>query len=123
MTTPARSTGVVYFDKDGNEQRQKARVVCVAGNSIETPRLLLLSASNMYPDGLANCSGQVGRNYMRHMTGSVYAAFKQAGAHVPRHDDGRHRPRRGEARHPSAASSAATTWRRSRWACPSWPRS
>ena len=69
-------SGVVYFDKDGKEQRQSARVVCVAGNSIETPRLLLLSASNMFRDGLANSSGQVGRNYMRHMTGSVYAAFK-----------------------------------------------
>ena len=68
--------GVVYFDKDGKEQRQAARVVCVAGNSIETPRLLLLSDSHMFPDGLANSSGQVGRNYMRHMTGSVYAMFK-----------------------------------------------
>ena len=67
---------VVYFDKAGKEQRQKARIVCVAGNSIETPRLLLLSASAMFKDGLANSSGQVGRNYMRHMTGSVYAAFK-----------------------------------------------
>ena len=69
-------SGVVYFDKDGKEQRQKARIVCVAGNSIETPRLLLLSASAKFKDGLANSSGQVGRNYMRHMTGSVYAAFK-----------------------------------------------
>lgn len=69
-------TGVVYFDKDGKEQRQKARLVCVAGNSIETPRLLLLSASALFPDGLANSSGQVGRNYMRHMTGSVYGMFK-----------------------------------------------
>lgn len=69
-------TAVVYFDKAGKEQRQKARIVCVAGNSIETPRLLLLSASAMFKDGLANSSGQVGRNYMRHMTGSVYAAFK-----------------------------------------------
>jgi choline dehydrogenase-like flavoprotein len=69
-------TGVVYFDKDGKEQRQKARAVAVAGNSIETPRLLLLSASAKFKDGLANSSGQVGRNYMRHMTGSVYAAFK-----------------------------------------------
>jgi choline dehydrogenase-like flavoprotein len=68
---------VVYFDKAGKEQRQKARIVCVAGNSIETPRLLLLSASATFKDGLANSSGQVGRNYMRHMTGSVYAAFKQ----------------------------------------------
>ena len=68
-------TGVVYADKDGNQQRQKARVVCVAGNSIESPRILLNSASNQHPDGLANSSGQVGRNYMRHMTGSVYAVF------------------------------------------------
>ena len=36
-------TGVVYADKDGKEQRQKARVVAVAGNSIESPRLLLNS--------------------------------------------------------------------------------
>jgi len=32
----------------------------------------------MFPDGLANSSGQVGRNYMRHMTGSVYAAFEKS---------------------------------------------
>ena len=70
-------TGVVYADKNGKEQMQKARVVCVAGNSIESPRLLLNSASNKFPDGLANSSGQVGRNYMRHMTGSVYATFEK----------------------------------------------
>ncbi|MEP3639479.1 MAG: GMC family oxidoreductase [Paracoccaceae bacterium] len=68
-------TGVEYFDADGNLQMQKARVVCVAGNSFESPRMLLNSASSMFPDGLANSSGQVGRNYMRHMTGSVYAVF------------------------------------------------
>lgn len=68
-------TGVLYADSDGAQHLQKARVVCVAGNSIESPRLLLNSASSMFPDGLANSSGQVGRNYMRHMTGSVYATF------------------------------------------------
>ena len=95
-------TGVVYFDKDGKEQRQSARAVAVAGNSIETPRLLLLSASNMFKDGLANSSGQVGRNYMRHMTGSVYAAFKEP-VHMYRgttmagiiSDESRHDTRRG----------------------------
>ena len=66
---------MLYLDADGNMHRQAAKVVCVAGNSIETPRLLLLSASAMFPDGLANASGQVGRNYMRHLTGSVYARF------------------------------------------------
>ncbi len=68
-------TAVVYFDKDGKSQRQKARVVCVAGNSFESPRLLLNSSSSLFPDGLANSSGMVGKNYMRHMTGSVYAVF------------------------------------------------
>jgi len=72
-----KATGVVYVDKDGKTQRQKARIVAVAGNSIESPRLLLNSASSMFPDGLANSSGQVGRNYMRHMTGSVYGIFEQ----------------------------------------------
>lgn len=68
-------TGVVYADKDGNQQQQKARAVCVAGNSIESPRLLLNSESNTYKDGLANSSGQVGKNYMCHMTAGVYATM------------------------------------------------
>ncbi len=72
-----KASAVVYADASGAIQRQRARAVCVAGNSIETPRLLLHSASNLFPDGLANSSGQVGRNYMRHMTGSVYATFEQ----------------------------------------------
>jgi choline dehydrogenase-like flavoprotein len=72
-----RVTGVVYADKDGAQHRQRARIVAVAGNSIESPRLLLNSASSKYPDGLANSSGQVGRNYMRHTTGSVYGVFER----------------------------------------------
>jgi choline dehydrogenase-like flavoprotein len=72
-----KATGVVYADAEGRQQRQKARVVCVAGNSIESPRLLLNSASSMFPDGMANSSGQVGRNYMRHLTASVYAIFEK----------------------------------------------
>jgi len=70
-------TGVVYADKQGQQQRQKARIVAVAGNSIESPRLLLNSASSKFPDGLANSSGQVGKNYMRHTTGSVYGIFEK----------------------------------------------
>jgi choline dehydrogenase-like flavoprotein len=69
--------GVIYAGKDGKQVKQKARVVCVAGNSIESPRLLLNSHSAKFPDGLANSSGQVGRNYMRHTTGSVYAIFEK----------------------------------------------
>ncbi|CAM4011524.1 GMC family oxidoreductase [Helcobacillus massiliensis] len=72
-----RIEGVLYFDEDGNLQRQAAAVVCVAGNAIENPRLLLQSANALFPDGLANSSGQLGRNYMRHLTGSVYAQFSK----------------------------------------------
>ncbi len=95
-------SGVVYFDAKGDRQRQKAKVVCVAGNSIESARLLLLSASSKFPDGMANSSGQVGRNYMRHTTGSVYATFDQP-VHFYRGttmagiigDESRHDPKRG----------------------------
>jgi choline dehydrogenase-like flavoprotein len=72
-----RVDGVLYVDADGALQRQAARAVVVAGNAIETARLLLLSASPLFPDGLANSSGQVGRNYMRHLTASVYSRFDQ----------------------------------------------
>jgi choline dehydrogenase-like flavoprotein len=57
------ATGVAYF-KDGIERRQRARMVAVAGYSIETPRLLLLSTSKRFKDGLCNDEGQVGRYVM-----------------------------------------------------------
>ncbi|ARU18254.1 GMC family oxidoreductase [Croceicoccus marinus] len=70
-TTNGRVTGVHYHR--GNEWRfQKARNVVVAGYAIETPRLLLNSASCEFPDGLANSSGLVGKNLMVHLNQSVY---------------------------------------------------
>ncbi len=72
-----RVTGVVYRDPQGVEQRQKARLVCVACNSVETPRLLLLSESAKYPHGLANSSGQVGRNFCHHTGGFVWGVFEK----------------------------------------------
>jgi choline dehydrogenase-like flavoprotein len=70
-----RVNAVIYRDTQGREQRQAARVVCVAGNSIETTRLLLLSESSKFPHGLANSSGQVGRNYCHQITGFVWGIF------------------------------------------------
>jgi len=58
-----RVTGVVYL-KNGVEHRQRARAVAVAGYSIETPRLLLLSATDRHPQGLGNDHDQVGRYLM-----------------------------------------------------------
>ena len=59
-----RATGVVYFDKDGKEHLQRAKAVVVSANGAETPRLLLLSKSNLFPNGLANSSGFVGKQLM-----------------------------------------------------------
>jgi choline dehydrogenase-like flavoprotein len=70
-----RVNAVVYRDSKGQEQRQKARLVSVAGNAIETARLLLLSPSPKFPQGLANSSGQVGRNYCHQITGFVWGFF------------------------------------------------
>ena len=58
-----RATGVTYFH-DGVEYRQRARLVVVAGYSIETPRLLLNSACDRFPEGLCNDFDQVGRYVM-----------------------------------------------------------
>jgi choline dehydrogenase-like flavoprotein len=58
-----RATGVEYL-RDGVVHVQRARMVAIAGYSIETPRLLLLSASKQFPDGLCNDFGQVGHYLM-----------------------------------------------------------
>ncbi|WP_246846188.1 GMC family oxidoreductase [Humibacter ginsenosidimutans] len=58
-----RATGVRYV-RDGRERFQRASVVIIAGYSIETPRLLLNSASARFPDGLCNDFDQVGRYLM-----------------------------------------------------------
>ena len=53
-------TGVVYVDGAGNTLEQKARAVAVAGNVVETTRLLMNSASSKFPDGLGNSTGNLG---------------------------------------------------------------
>lgn len=59
-----RINGVRYFNAAGNEQQQKAKMVILACGSPLSARLLLNSASKLYPNGLANNSGQVGRNVL-----------------------------------------------------------
>lgn len=70
MGNNGRVSGVRYFDRDGNERMQHARNVIVCGYAIETPRLLLNSACNAFPDGLANSSGTVGK-YLMAQAGNV----------------------------------------------------
>ncbi len=59
-----RATGVTYFDAQRREHFQKARAVVLCANGAETPRLLLMSKSNLFPQGLANSSGLVGKYLM-----------------------------------------------------------
>jgi choline dehydrogenase-like flavoprotein len=70
-----RVSAVQYRDAAGQLKRQRARVICVAGNVVETTRLLLGSASAQAPQGLANSSGELGRNYMRHVMVGVVAVM------------------------------------------------
>ena len=71
------ASGVIYYDAEGIERRQKAEVVVVACNGIGTPRLLLNSRCKQFPDGLANRSGLVGRNLMFHPYAMVTGLFDE----------------------------------------------
>ena len=62
-----RITAVIY-DQDGREVRQKCKNVFLCGGAIETPRFLLRT-------GLANRSGQVGRNFMAHTSTQIWGTF------------------------------------------------
>lgn len=68
-------SGCVYLDADGTEHLAPARVVCVSASAIESARLLLLSRSSRFPDGLANGEGQVGRNLQFHAVTMGEALF------------------------------------------------
>ena len=72
-----KATGVLYYDADGNLVEQKAKSVVMACNGIGTPRLLLNSTSPLFPDGLANSSGLVGKCLMHHPAGVVVGVFDQ----------------------------------------------
>jgi glucose dehydrogenase len=61
--------GAVRFKRwDGSEGMARGKVFVLAAHAIETPRLLLHSRSDALPNGVANSSGQVGRNLMDHPT-------------------------------------------------------
>lgn len=71
-----RVSEVLYYDGQGNERGQRARAVVVCANGAETPRLLLMSASDAHPDGLANGSGFVGRNLMFNSHAAAIGVFE-----------------------------------------------
>lgn len=71
------ATGVLYHGPDGQLHEQNAEIVIVACNGIGTPRLLLNSKSKLFPDGLANRSGMVGKNLMFHPLTGVSGVFSE----------------------------------------------
>jgi choline dehydrogenase-like flavoprotein len=73
--TNGLAAGAVWVDVDGCEQFQSADVVLCAANAIGTARLLLASACDSHPDGLANSSGLVGRRLMLHPLSTVVGVF------------------------------------------------
>ncbi len=69
--------GVIYYDDQGEECFQNAEVVIMACNGVGTPRILLNSKSDRYPNGLANSSGLVGKNLMFHPVGFASGIFEE----------------------------------------------
>jgi len=59
-----KATGAIYFDEKKREIFQRARTVVLCANGVESAKLLLVSKSNQFPNGLANSSGLVGKHLM-----------------------------------------------------------
>jgi choline dehydrogenase-like flavoprotein len=72
-----RATGALWVDERQREHKATADIVLVAANGIGTPRLLLNSTSSLFPDGLANSSGLVGRRLMLHPLATVNGIFDE----------------------------------------------
>jgi choline dehydrogenase-like flavoprotein len=71
-----RVVGVKYYDADKKEIFQRAKAVVLCANGAETPRLLLMSKSVVFPDGLANSSGLVGKYLMYNGGGIAVGMFE-----------------------------------------------
>jgi choline dehydrogenase-like flavoprotein len=71
-----RAKGVVYRGQDGVEHELRARVVIVACSAIESARLLLMSRSARFPEGLANDTGQVGRHLVFSTLAKAHGSFR-----------------------------------------------
>ena len=71
-----RARGAIYYDGEGRLHEVEAKVVVLCGNGLGSPRLLLMSRSARFPDGLANSSGMVGKNFMTHVQTMVIGRFE-----------------------------------------------
>jgi choline dehydrogenase-like flavoprotein len=71
-----RATGCIVLDENARESEVRARIVCVCCSAVESARLLLLSRSARFPDGLANGNGLVGRHLQFHGVTGGEARFR-----------------------------------------------
>ena len=77
-TDPAgRTVTGVVVSRDGQQETYRAAIVVLAAGAANTAKILLNSASDQHPGGLANGSDQVGRNYMYHNSKAVVALGKE----------------------------------------------
>ena len=84
-----KATGVGYIEKaTRNEMRINARAVVVAASACESARLLLNSKSRLFPEGLANSSGQVGRNLTDSVGSDGEGYFPNMEKMLPHNHDG-----------------------------------
>ncbi len=70
-----RVTGVSYYGPDGSDNTIEAEIVILGTFVYDNTRLLLLSKTEKFPNGLANSSGQVGKHFMTHIGARVFATF------------------------------------------------
>jgi choline dehydrogenase-like flavoprotein len=71
-----RVSGAIYFIEHREEVFQRAKVIFLYANSIETAKLLLLSESSRFPNGLDNSSGTVGTHLMWDTGAEVAGVFE-----------------------------------------------
>ncbi len=65
-----KASGVAFIDSEtGKTYRAKGKTVVLGASTLESARLLLLSKSTLYPNGIANSSGHVGHNFCEHVMG------------------------------------------------------
>jgi choline dehydrogenase-like flavoprotein len=75
LDSEGRARGALYEDADGDLVEQQADVVILACGAVESARLLLLSRSGKFPNGLANGSDLVGRNVTFHEYSAAVGVF------------------------------------------------
>jgi choline dehydrogenase-like flavoprotein len=71
-----RSVQTVHVTRNGNQEQYSGDIIVSACGALSTALLLLRSANDKHPNGLANGSDQVGRNYMRHNQSVLMALSK-----------------------------------------------